>query len=130
MPVYSSTEQAENVFGQLFSILLKDDNFVSSLREHDLSARLIHTKPDCRIYVSPDELLIGDAVPEKAAITIKMSCDTAHAMWLGKLMVPSAVATGRVRIRGKVTKVIQLVPILQPAFDRYSEVAAAHGISV
>lgn len=129
MAMYETTEQAEHVFGQLFSILIEDDNFTARLRESGLTVRLLHKKPECSIFVSPDEVLIGDEVPESAAITIKMSCDTAHSLWMGTLMMPTAVATGKVRIRGKVAKVIELVPILQPAFDRYPEIAAASGVA-
>lgn len=125
MPVYDTTEQAEQVFGELFRILAEDENFTTRLRESGLTVRLLHKKPDCNIFVSPDDVLIGDEIPESAAITIKMSCDTAHALWMGTLMMPTAVATGKVRIRGKVAKVIELIPILQPAFDRYPEIAAS-----
>jgi putative sterol carrier protein len=128
MAMYETTEQAEHVFGQLFKILVEDENFTSRLRESGLTVRLLHKKPECNIFVSPDEVLIGE-IPDSAAITIKMSCDTAHQLWMGKLMMPTAVATGRVRIRGKVSKVIELVPILQPAFDRYPEIAAASGVA-
>lgn len=130
MPVYDSTEKANEVFGQLFGILSKDEHFTSRLRETGLSVRIIHTKPDCTIFVSPEQTSVGEANSDNATITIKMSCDTAHALWLGKLMVPTAVATGRLRIRGKVAKVIELVPILQPAFDRYPEIASASGLPV
>lgn len=130
MSTYDSSEKAYKVFGQLFEILVADPTFTERLRETNLDVRLVHTKPDCLIYVSPDEVRYGDEVPEKAAITIKFSCDTAHKLWMGTLMMPTAVATGKVRIRGKVAKVIELVPILQPAFDRYPEIAAANGIAV
>jgi len=130
MPVYESTEKANEVFGDLFKILSEDDHFNERLRETGLSFRIIHTKPDCTIFVSPEQIDIGEANSADAAITLKMSCDTAHALWLGKLMVPTAVATGKLRIRGKVAKVIELVPILQPAFDRYSEIAEASGLPV
>lgn len=129
MPTYDTTDKALDVFGQLFEILTNDENFNERLSESDLDVRLIHTKPDCLVYIAPGEVRYGDDVPEKAAITIKMSCDTAHSLWLGKLMMPTAVATGKVRIRGKVAKVIELVPILQPAFDRYPQIAAAHGLA-
>jgi putative sterol carrier protein len=129
MPVYDTTEQANAVFGQLFAILIQDENFNERMRESSLDVRLVHTKPDCLMYIAPGEARSGADVPDKAAITIKMSCDTAHALWLGKLMMPTAVATGRVRIRGKVAKVIELVPILQPAFDRYPAIAEASGLA-
>jgi len=129
MPVYETSAMANQVFGELFRILVADENVQARLRESNLTVRLIHTKPDSQIYVSADQLIVGDDVPETATITIKMSSDTAHALWLGKLMMPTAIATGKVRIRGKVAKVIELVPILQPAFDRYPEIAANAGVT-
>jgi putative sterol carrier protein len=129
MPVYQSGQMANDVFGELFRILHADPTVQERLRESNMSVRLIHTKPDSQIYVSAEELLVGDDVPDSATITIKMSCDTAHALWMGTLMMPTAIATGRVRIRGKVAKVIELVPILQPAFDRYPEIAANAGVA-
>jgi putative sterol carrier protein len=129
MALYETTAQAEHVFGTLFRILMEDETFTTRLRQSGLSARLIHTKPDCKIFLGPDQLLIGDEVPADSSITVSMSCDTAHALWMGKLMMPAAVATGRVRIRGKIAKVLEFVPILRPAFDRYPEIAAASGIA-
>jgi len=129
MALYETTAQAEHVFGTLFEILMQDETFTTRLRDSGLTARLIHTKPECKLFLSPDGLRMGDEVPDAASITVTMSCDTAHALWMGKLMMPAAVATGRVRIRGKIAKVLEFVPILRPAFDRYPEIAAASGIA-
>jgi putative sterol carrier protein len=129
MPAYASTADANAVFGELFTILSQDDGCIDRLRDNNLSVRLLHSKPDCSVFMSADQLLIGDDVPDTSTITIKMSCDTAHALWSGTLMMPTAIATGKVRIRGKVSKVLELVPVLQPAFDRYPQIAAAHGVS-
>ncbi|MEH0416294.1 SCP2 sterol-binding domain-containing protein [Streptomyces sp. B21-083] len=128
MTVFESTEVAERVFGTLFEILLKDDQFTSQLRASNLSIRLTQTNPDCVIHVSADALRVGADAPEEATIRIKMTSDTAHQLWLGKLMMPTAIATGKVRIRGKVARVLELVPILRPAFDRYPELAAQEGL--
>ncbi|MGW3951272.1 hypothetical protein ACWEKM_10090 [Streptomyces sp. NPDC004752] len=128
MSTFSSGELAAEVFGQLFTVLLKDEEFVTRARREQLTVRLVHTKPDCRLYVSPDEVIVGEGGPQTAAITLKMSCDTAHALWMGRLMVPVAIATGRLRIRGKVAKVLELVPMLRPAFDRYPDIAAGFGV--
>jgi putative sterol carrier protein len=116
------------VFGELFSILTADDNFNERLSAASLTARLVHTKPDCVIHISPGKVLAGADAPEDAAVTIKMACDTAHRLWLGTLMMPAAVAMGKVRIKGKVAKVLELVPILQPAFDRYPLIAKERGL--
>ncbi|MFJ9584418.1 hypothetical protein [Streptomyces acidicola] len=128
MSTFSSSEMAAEVFGRLFSVMLEDEEFVVRARQEGLSVRLVHTKPDCQVFVSPQGVVVGEEAPQTAAITLKMSCDTAHALWMGRLMVPVAIATGRLRIRGKVAKVLELVPMLRPAFDRYPDIAAASGV--
>lgn len=131
MALYASTEQAEHVFGGMFSILLEDDAFTRQLADADVSAKLIHTKPDCVVHVSRDGVLLGvEARATPADILIKMTADTAHRLWMGTLMMPTAIATGKVRIRGRVAKVIEFVPILQPAFDRYPQISADAGVGV
>lgn len=128
MPVFPSGEMAVKVFGSLFGVLLEDEDFVARARQEGLSVRLVHTNPDCEIYVAPHGVFAGEQPQGSAAITLRMSCDTAHALWMGRLLVPVAIATGRLRIRGKVAKVLELVPMLRPAFDRYPDIAAASGI--
>ncbi|MFJ9562206.1 SCP2 sterol-binding domain-containing protein [Streptomyces fuscichromogenes] len=119
---------AVKVFSRLFTVLLEDDDFAAKARQEGLSVRLLHTKPDCELLVTPQGVRAGAEQAGPAAITLRMSCDTAHALWMGQLMVPVAIATGRLRIRGKVARVLELVPMLRPAFDRYPEIAAAAGI--
>jgi putative sterol carrier protein len=127
MPAYTSKDQAAAVFSQLFEIMLEDPAFGAIVRERGLSVRFVHTKPDFELFVDADGVRV-DGPPAPAAITIKMSCDTADALWTGRLLMPVAVATGRIRIRGSVATVIEFVPQLQPAFDRYPELAAAAGV--
>jgi len=125
--VFQTRDQAVSVFGTLFRILLQDPTFTTRMRAAGISLHMAQTKPDLELYVDPDRVLV-DEVPGRAAIRIRMSCDTAHALWLGKLLMPVALGTGKVRIRGSVAKVLEFVPLLQPAFDRYPQIAAEAGI--
>ncbi len=128
MSTFVSSEQAQSVFTELFTILLDDDAFRSTLQKSHLSLHLIQHHPDVELFVTADGVRAGSPA-SPAAIRMKMSSDTAHALWKGNLLMPLAVATGRVRIKGSISKVLEFVPRLQPAFDRYSEVAASHGVS-
>ncbi len=129
MPIFESGDKANRIFTDLFSILLQDETFTQRMRDSRISLHLIQVKPDVELYVTPDGVQSG-APQQPAAIRIKMSCDTAHDLWLGKLLVPVAAATGKVRIKGSVAKVLEFVPLLRPAFDRYPEIAAAEGLPV
>jgi len=126
--VFSSKTQATELFGELFEILLTDDHFSSELRRNRLTVQIIHSNPDFTLFIEPDGVHV-DETPAQPVITIKMSCDTAHSLWAGKLLLPLAVATGRLRVRGSMAKVLEFAPLLQPAFDRYPELANAAGIA-
>ncbi|RFU22485.1 SCP2 sterol-binding domain-containing protein [Geodermatophilus marinus] len=127
MPAFTSQAQAAAVFPQLFEILLEDPQFGAIVRDRGLSVRFVHTKPDLQLHVDADGVRVGGP-PAPASLTITMSCDTADALWTGRLLMPVAVATGRIRIKGSVATVVEFVPLLRPAFDRYPELAAAAGV--
>ncbi|MFG2891259.1 hypothetical protein [Streptomyces sp. NPDC048248] len=127
MAVFESVEKANRVFTNLFEILLKDETFTRRMRDAEITVHLIQTKPDVELYITPDGVQNG-APARPAAIRIKMSSDSAHSLWLGNLLMPVAIATGKVRIKGNVAKVLEFVPLLRPAFDRYPEIAKSEGL--
>ena len=127
MPAYTSCDQAVPVFSTLFEIMLEDDGFRAIVRDEALSVRFVHTNPDFELYVDAAGVRV-DGPPAPTTLSIKMSCDTADALWSGRLLMPIAVATGKIRIKGSVARVIEFVPLLRPAFDRYPELAAAAGV--
>jgi hypothetical protein len=47
---------------------------------------------------------------------------------MGKLLMPAALATGRVRVKGNVARVLEFVPLLHPAFDVYPTIASEAGL--
>lgn len=128
MAVFATKPQATALFAELFEILLADESFAGKLRANRLSVQIVHTNPDFTLFLEPDGVHV-DEVPAQPVISIKMSCDTAHALWAGKLLLPLAVATGKLRVRGSMAKVLEFAPMLQPAFDRYPELAAAAGLA-
>jgi hypothetical protein len=126
-PAFSSKDQAASVFSTLFGILLEDDRFVSTVRT-DLTVLFKHSDPELTLYLDADGVYV-DEVPNAPAITIQMSCTTADALWAGRLLMPIALATRKIKISGSVAKVIEFVPMLQPAFDRYPQIAADAGVN-
>ncbi len=129
MTVFESKEQAVGVFTQLFEILLQDEAFSNRMRDGGLSLRLVQSKPDFVLHISENGVQLDDTTTP-AALTIKMSSDNAHALWAGQLLMPLALATGKIRVRGSVTKMLEFQPLLQPAFDRYPQIANEAGVTV
>ncbi len=127
MSIFVSKSQATELFSELFTILLAEQQFSDSLRTNNLKVLIIHTDPDFSLFLEPDGLHL-DGSPSAPVITIKMSCDTAHQLWSGSLLLPIALATGRLRVRGNMAKILEFAPMLQPAFARYPELVTAAGL--
>lgn len=127
MTAYTSKDQAAEVFTTLFEIMLEDETFRTTVRSQGLSVLFLHDDPQLTVFVNADGVWVDEA-PHAPAITIKMSCDVADALWAGRLLMPMALATRKIRVKGRVAKVIEFVPLLQPAFDRYPAIAAEAGV--
>lgn len=127
MPFYHSAEQAAAVFGELFTILSRDEQAMKSMSESGLKVMIKHKDPEY-IMGFDGSGLHTDLTGFTPNVRIAMSCDTAHKLWLGELLMPAALATGKVRVRGNVPKILEFIPIMRPAFDRYPDLAAAHGV--
>jgi len=127
VPAFASKDQAASVFTTLFEILLEDDRFATRVRNENLSVLFKHSDPELTVFLDADGVYVDD-VPHAPAITIQMSCPTADALWTGHLLMPIALATRKIKISGSVAKVIEFVPMLQPAVDRYPQIAAEAGV--
>ena len=52
-------------------------------------------------------------------VTLWMEADLAHRFWLGKVSPTMALAKGEMKAKGPVAKILKLVPLARPGFERY-----------
>ncbi|MBC3840832.1 hypothetical protein GXW82_12705 [Streptacidiphilus sp. 4-A2] len=123
-PSASVENVAVETLSRLFVELAEDERFTAGLRESGISLLWEHSRPELRIFVSADGAVVGEDAPQYATHIIKSSTGTAHELWLGRTTFPAEITSGRLRIFGKVAKVLELMPILAPAFGRYPEIVA------
>lgn len=128
MSAFTSKDQAVSVFTRLFEIMLEDETFSQAVNSQNLSVLFLHDDLGFTVFVNGQGVYV-DERPHDPAITIKMTTDVADALWAGRLLMPMALATRKIRVKGRVSKVIEFVPLLQPAFDQYPAIAAAAGVS-
>ncbi len=73
-------------------------------------------------------LYVGaDADGRDAEVELTMSADDGHRFWLGQLNLPVALAKRKIKVGGGVTKLMGLVPALQPAYALYRKHLAELG---
>lgn len=130
MRVFESTDKMYEVLGELFNTLLQDPAVGPKYREAGIVIKFIISEPDGFIWLTNDDRVICGDADYKPTIEMTLSGDTCHQFWLQQVKMPVALAKGLIKAKGPMPKVLNLLPMLKPAYEAYPGIARKHGISV
>jgi hypothetical protein len=77
-----------------------------------VTAKLIDGE-DGQVDCGPTEL--------EPQVVLTMEADLAHRFWLGLVSPTKELARGNMKAKGPVAKILKLVPLAEPGFERYIE---------
>ncbi|UJA19252.1 sterol carrier protein [Thermoleophilia bacterium SCSIO 60948] len=131
MSFFNSDEELYETIGKLFVDLAADEELAPKFRAANTIVRYEYTKPDAAITVrlqegQPGDVDFGESEMEPDVV-MKMEADTAHRFWLGKVNPTVALARGKIKATGPVSKLLKLVPLTKPVYPRYKAQLEAQG---
>lgn len=130
MAAFKDTQHMYETLGDLWSYVIRETEFGVKLKEYDITYKFIMSEPKGYIFVDHEQVLTGDAANRDAVITMELSGDTAHDFWLGKIKLPVALATRKIKSRGPIPKVLKILPFLKPVYQLYPQYCEKHGLAV
>jgi putative sterol carrier protein len=124
MPVFSDAEEVYTYIGGAFTTAVHDPSFIEATKGTGLVVRLIQTEPDCEMVIDFEgqKVVTGDAaegVP--SSVQLRMSSDNSNKFWQGKLNFTLAMAQRKVKLDGKRSVALKLLPLTGPIFQTYTE---------
>lgn len=130
MTFFSDADEVYKYIGGLFRAAVADPAMIAATKDSGLVIKLIQSEPECQIVVdfSGGKVLIGaetDGVPSTVQLT--MASDTAHLFWLGKLNFVVAMGQKKVKLEGKKSAALKLMPLASPLFAQYAELLRVDG---
>lgn len=131
MGVFKDTDELYSVLGRFFTEVTLDEELWPKFRRANTIVRYELADPQARITVR----MLEDEEPKvdfgssslEPEVVMTMDADVAHRFWQGAVNVSAALARGQIKAKGPVAKILQLVPVAQPAFPRYVEELRAMG---
>ncbi len=83
--------------------------------------RVTYTEPDAVITVDMAGATMHEGVGEgpEPNVELFMTADTGNKFWLGKVILPVALAKGQVRAKGPVAKLLKVLPLAKGMFGPY-----------
>jgi hypothetical protein len=127
---FADEDELYRYIGGIFETALKDPALQPKLAGTGLILRMQCTEPDSALVIDlPGGVVYKGSDPQApaAAATMAMSTETGNAYWQGKVNLTFAMARGKVKVEGSVTKLVQLAPLSKRLFPVYVERLRADG---
>ena len=130
MAVFKDAEEVYTYIGGAFTTAVHDPKFVEATKGTGLVVRLIQTDPDCELVIDFEgqKVLTGAAaegVP--SSVQLRMSSDNSNKFWQGKLNFTLAMAQRKVKLDGKRSVALKLLPLTSGIFESYIATLKAEG---
>jgi hypothetical protein len=126
---FSDEAEVYEFLGGVFRRGLEDAALVEKLRPSGVVLRITYTDPDAVITVDMpnSEIHEGVGLGPEPNVELFMTADTGNRFWLGKVVLPVALAKGQVRAKGPVAKLLKVLPLAKQMFGPYKEHLTAAG---
>lgn len=131
MSTFQTGDEVTQVIGGFLTEIMADPDLGPKFAAADAKVLMTCTAPEVRFMLdctsSPPTIDFEPADASVADFKFQMSADDAHKFWLGKLNAPVAMAKRQIKVEGSVTKMLRLLPAIQPAYARYAEYLKTNG---
>jgi putative sterol carrier protein len=119
---FNDADEVYTFIGGMFEKAVKERTFVEATRGTGLVVHLIQTDPDATMIIDFEgqKVLCGDATAGRASnVTLRMSSDNSNLFWQGHLNFTLAMAQRKVKLDGKRSVALKLLPLTKPLFATY-----------
>jgi putative sterol carrier protein len=121
---FKDSDEVYEYIGKMFETATKTDSFIETTKGTDLVILIKQTNPDAAILVDfPGQTVTtGEAaLAGKSTVQLRMSSDNANKFWQGKLNFTLAMAQRKVKLDGKRSVALKLLPLTEGLFDTYKQ---------
>ena len=130
MSAFKDSDEVYAFIGKAMEACVVDPKFVEATKDGTLVVHITQTDPEAHILVDfpGQKVLTGDAAAAApSTVQLKMSSDNANKFWQGKLNFTLAMAQRKVKLEGKRSTALALLPLTGPIFDAYKGILTEAG---
>ncbi len=130
MSMFQSADEVYTYIGKAFEMAVTDPTFIEATKGGSLIVLITQTDPDAVILVDfpAQKVLCGDAAKgATSTVQLKMSSDNANKFWQGKLNFTLALAQRKVKLEGRRSVALALLPLTGAIFEKYTALLQESG---
>jgi putative sterol carrier protein len=123
MATFANAQQVYDTIGLFLDQITKDPELGPKFVAADTSFLVQYTDPECAMLVDatidPPVVTMNPDPATETEISLAMAADDGHDFWMGNLNMALALAKGKVKVTGPISKIMKLLPAMRPAFPKY-----------
>ena len=130
MSTFKDADEVYAYIGKAMEACVVDPTFVEATKDGSLVVLITQTDPAASVLIDfpGQKVLCGDAAAAApSTVQLRMSSDNANRFWQGKLNFTLAMAQRKVKLEGKRSTALGLLPLTGPIFDKYKAILAEAG---
>jgi putative sterol carrier protein len=126
MTFFSDADEVYEYIGGVFRAAAEHPEVGPQLAAAGITMQVYYSDPESSLTVRMHEpMTVQDGGDDESAdIVLRMPADIADRYWRGEYNLAVGLATGKVKARGPVNKLLRLVPLTKPLFPMYREMIA------
>lgn len=124
MSAFKDADEVYKYIGGMFETATKTPSFQKATEGTGLVVLLKQTNPEATMLIDfPGQTVTtGEAaLDKKSSVLLRMSSDNANRFWQGKLNFTLAMAQRKVKLEGKRSVALKLLPLTEDLFETYQQ---------
>jgi hypothetical protein len=125
VPYFQDADELYRYLGRLLQELSDDADLGPRFRKANTVVQYRTSNPDAvvtaKLVDGQDGRVDCGATDLEPEVTLSMEADMAHRFWLGLVSPTKELARGNMKAKGPIAKILRLVPLARPGFERYIE---------
>lgn len=130
MSTFKDADEVYAFIGKAMEACVVEPKFVEATKDGNLVVLIQQTDPEAYVLVDfpGQKVLTGDAAKEATStVRLRMSSDNANRFWQGRLNFTLAMAQRKVKLEGKRSTALALLPLTDPIFETYRAILTEAG---
>lgn len=130
MSTFKDADEVYALIGKAMEACVVEPAFVEATKDGNLVVLIKQTDPEAYILVDfpGQKVLVGDAAQAaESTVQLRMSSDNANRFWQGRLNFTLAMAQRKIKLDGKRSTALGLLPLTGPIFETYKAILTEAG---
>ncbi|MHA6792270.1 SCP2 sterol-binding domain-containing protein [Pseudonocardia bannensis] len=131
---FVNADDFQGTLGVFLAKIMDDPTVGDAFASTNALVKIIFTEPDTIMWIDcrqpvPSVSTDPAAVPETEVpdMVLNMSADNGHRFWLGRLSLPVALTSRKVKVKGPTSMLMKLLPAFKPVYRGYEEFLLERG---